>query len=162
MALSSSRSINAAPAAVFEALTSKANAEAVAGRVNGSLEAHTTTEENGGLRTSSTFVLPSDRLPDVAKKLMKDGVTLTLEEAWSAPAADGSRTSELVANVKSAPIKVNGGQQLTAAGEGTTLSLTGEVSSSIPFLGGKISKAAEPMMDRLLEVRCQIVEAQLG
>jgi hypothetical protein len=162
MALSSSRSIAAAPEAVFEALTSKSNADAVAARVNGTLEAHETAEDNGGLRTTSTFVLPSDRLPDVAKKFMKDGVTLTLEEAWSAPAADGSRTSELVATVKSAPIKVNGGQQLTADGGSTTLSLTGEVSSSIPFLGGKISKAAEPMMDRLLEVRCQIVEAQLS
>jgi hypothetical protein len=162
MALSSTRSIAAAPQAVFEALTSEANAKAVADRVNGSLESHEASEENGGLRTTSTFVLPSDRLPDVAKKLMKDGVTLTLEEVWSAPNADGSRTSNLVANVKSAPIKVNGGQQLTADGAGTTLALTGEVSSSIPFLGGKISKAAEPMMDRLLEVRCQIVEAQLG
>lgn len=162
MALSSSRSIAAAPQAVFEALTSQANAQAVAERVNGSMQSHETQEDNGGLRTTTSFVLPSDRLPDVAKKVMKDGVTLTLEEVWSAPAADGSRTSSLVANVKSAPIKVTGGQELNAEGEGANLSLSGEVSSSIPFLGGKISKAAEPMMDRLLEVRCQIVESQLA
>lgn len=162
MALSSSRSLAAAPAAVFDALTSRENAQAVADRVGGSLTGHEVTEENGAVRTRTEFVLPADRLPDVVKKLMKDGVALTLEEAWSAAAADGSRTSSLVANVKSAPIKVTGGQQLTAADAGSVLALTGEVSSSIPFLGGRISKAAEPMMDRLLEVRCQIVESQLS
>lgn len=162
MALSSSRSVAASPEAVFEALTSQQNAQAVADRVGGSLLEHTITNEGAGRRTVSSFSLPADRLPDVVAKMMGNGVTITLDENWGAPAADGARTSTINANVKGAPVKVQGSESLTAAGEGTTLSLTGEVSSSIPFLGGKISKAAEPFVDRLLAVRCQAAEAQLS
>lgn len=162
MALSSSRSLAAAPEAVFEALTSQANAQAVADRVGGELLEHTITDEGAARRTVSAFTLPADRLPDVVKKVMGNGVTITLEEAWSAPTADGSRQSSISANVKGAPVKVQGTEELLAGGEGCTLTLTGEVSSSIPFLGGKISKAAEPFVDRLLAVRCQAVESQLG
>lgn len=162
MALSSSRSVAASPEAVFEALTSQQNAQAVADRVGGSLLEHTITSEGAGRRTVSSFSLPAERLPDVVAKMMGNGVTVTLDENWGAPGADGSRTSTISAHVKGAPVKVQGSETLVAAGEGTTLSLTGEVSSSIPFLGGKISKAAEPFVDRLLAVRCQAAEAQLS
>jgi len=158
MALSSSRSLSVAPQAAFDALISRENAQAVADRVGGGLESHEVTETASGTRTVTAFTLPADRLPDMVAKLMSNGVTVTLEESWSAPAADGARTSTITANVKGAPIKVSGTESLVAEGTGTVLSLQGEVSSSIPFLGGKISKAAEPFLDRLLAVRCQAIE----
>lgn len=157
MALSSSRPIAAAPQAVYEALTSQANAQAVADRVGGSLVEHRI-EGDDARTTTTVFTVPADRLPDIAKKLLGDELTMTLTEAWSAAGADGSRTSTIDAAVKGVPVKVNGSETLSAEGTGSLLSLNGEVSSSIPFLGGKISKAAEPMLDRLLAVRCEAVE----
>lgn len=162
MALSSSRSLDAAPQQVFEALTSQANAQAVADRVGGGLLEHTITDSGDARTTVTVFSLPSDRLPDVVAKMMSNGVVITLEEGWGAAAADGSRVSTVNATVKGVPVKVSGQETLAAEGTGTVLTLAGEVTSSIPFLGGKISKAAEPMVDRLLAVRCQAAEAQLS
>jgi len=162
MALSSSQTVAAAPQAVFEALTSRECAEGVAARVGGSLQDHQVTDDGDARTTVTTYALPADRLPDMVAKVLGKGLIIALTEAWGAPAADGSRTSTLAADVKSAPVKVSGTETLAPQGEGSLLSMSGEVKSSIPFLGGKISQAAEPFVDRLLAVRCQIVESQLS
>ncbi len=159
MALSSSRSLAASPEAAFAALISQENAQAVADRVGGGLESHEVTTQGESTTTVTVFTLPSDRLPEIVAKLMSNGVAVTLEETWGPAAADGARTSTIAASVKGAPVKVSGAETLSADGAGSVLSLEGEVTSSIPFLGGKISKAAEPFLDRLLAVRCQAIEA---
>ncbi|RII41965.1 DUF2505 domain-containing protein [Galactobacter valiniphilus] len=159
MALSSSRSLDASPEAAFAALISQENAQAVADRVGGGLESHEVTTQGESTTTVTVFTLPSDRLPEIVAKLMSNGVAVTLEETWGPAAADGARTSTISASVKGAPVKVSGSETLSADGTGSVLALEGEVSSSIPFLGGKISKAAEPFLDRLLAVRCQAIEA---
>jgi hypothetical protein len=60
--------------------------------------------------------------------------------------------------VAGVPLNVSAVQRLIAQGTDTVVDLQGNVTSSIPFLGGKIAGAAEPMIGKALNV--QAVEAR--
>ena len=109
--------------------------------------------------TSAAFVLtavrtlPTDRLPEMAKKFVGSSLTVTQTENWAAPAADGSREASVDLSVGGVPLKVSAIQRLVAVAEGTRVDVDGSVSSSIPFLGDKIAKSAEPMIGKALTIQ---------
>ncbi|MCC9175180.1 MULTISPECIES: DUF2505 domain-containing protein [Arthrobacter] len=109
--------------------------------------------------TAGAFVLtavrtmPTDRLPDMAKKFVGATLTVTQKEQWAAPAADGSREAAVELSVGGVPLKVNAVQRLVSTPEGTRVDVDGKVASSIPFLGDKIAKAAEPMIGKALTIQ---------
>jgi hypothetical protein len=53
-------------------------------------------------------------------------------------------------------------QQLVADGTSTRVELQGEVSSGIPFLGGKIASAAEPVLAKALNLQASQAEAWIA
>ncbi|MBP3037137.1 DUF2505 domain-containing protein [Arthrobacter sp. zg-ZUI100] len=109
--------------------------------------------------TTAAFVLtavrtlPTDRLPEMAKKFVGSSLTVTQTENWAAPAADGSREASVDLSVGGVPLKVSAMQRLVAVAEGTRVDVDGSVSSSIPFLGDKIAKSAEPMIGKALTIQ---------
>ncbi|MBP3043981.1 DUF2505 domain-containing protein [Arthrobacter jiangjiafuii] len=109
--------------------------------------------------TAAAFVLtavrtlPTDRLPEMAKKFVGSSLTVTQTENWAAPAADGSREASVDLSVGGVPLKVSATQRLVAVAEGTRVDVDGSVSSSIPFLGDKIAKSAEPMIGKALTIQ---------
>src|SRR6476659_6500885 len=49
----------------------------------------------GAFSTTSVRTLPTTRLPEIARKFVGDSLTVTQLETWEAPAADGSRQSNI-------------------------------------------------------------------
>ncbi|MCY1456372.1 hypothetical protein D9M71_735900 [compost metagenome] len=84
---------------------------------------------------------------------MGQSVEVTQVEAWSAPAADGSREATLKVTVGSLPVSVSGTESLRATEAGSALGVEATVSSSIPFVGGKIASAAEPFISKALSLQ---------
>jgi hypothetical protein len=82
-------------------------------------------------------------------------------ENWEAPAADGSRQSSISLKIAGAPVDVTAVQRLVAADGGTRVELEGAVKSSVPFLGGKIADAAEPMVAKALNLQAKQAQAWL-
>jgi len=58
-------------------------------------------------------------------------------------------------------VDVTAVQRLVAEASGTRVELEGEVKSSVPFLGGKIADAAEPMVAKALNLQAQQAQAWL-
>ncbi|WP_284974431.1 DUF2505 domain-containing protein [Arthrobacter sp. efr-133-TYG-104] len=115
----------------------------------------------GPFSTTTVRTLPTTRLPEMARKFVGETLTVTQNEQWEAPAADGSRSSNIALKVSGAPLDVKAVQRLVADGTGTRIELEGTVSSSVPFLGGKIADAAEPMVGKALNIQSQQAEAWL-
>jgi hypothetical protein len=86
---------------------------------------------------------------------------VTQVENWDAPAADGSRQSNISLKIAGAPLDVTAVQRLVADGGSTRVELEGSVTSSVPFLGGKIAEAAEPMVGKALNIQSQQAQAWL-
>lgn len=105
--------------------------------------------ETAGDRTTITSerVLPTDDLPDIAKSFVGPTLTVAEVQAWGPAAADGSRTAQLSVHLKGAPMTLNGTVRLSPNGSGSVQELEGELKVSVPFIGGKLEKAAsEPLM----------------
>ena len=56
---------------------------------------------------------------------------------------------------------MNAVQRLVSEGGSTRVELEGDVTSSVPFLGGKIADAAEPMVGKALNLQSQQAQAWL-
>ncbi|MBT8161150.1 MULTISPECIES: DUF2505 domain-containing protein [Arthrobacter] len=130
--------------------------------VGGTLESFTIDGDVAGAFTTTTVrTLPTTRLPEIARKFVGESLTVTQTEKWDAPTADGSRTSHIALKVSGAPLDVTAVQRLVAEDGNTRVELEGTVSSSVPFLGGKIADAAEPMVGKALKIQAQQAESWL-
>ena len=52
-------------------------------------------------------------------------------------------------------------QKLVVSGDSTVVELSGEVKSSVPFLGAKIASAAEPVIGRALNLQATLAQEWL-
>ena len=130
--------------------------------VGGSLESFTVDGDvAGSFSATSVRTLPTTRLPEFARKFVGEHLKVTQVENWEAPAADGSRQSNISLKVAGAPLDVNAVQRLVADGGSTRIELEGTVTSSVPFLGGKIADAAEPMVGKALNIQSTQAQAWL-
>lgn len=100
--------------------------------------------EDGGATVVSRRTMPTANLPDFVRSLV--GSTLQLHETqrWHPPSADGTRTGAIEVEIHGAPVRFSGALALAADGGGTHWPIEGEIKASVPFIGGRIERAAEP------------------
>src|SRR5699024_12252839 len=92
------------------------------------------------------------RLPSAIQRFAKGRIQINQDEAWSAAAEDGSRDANVTIKVPVAKATATATIKLSATedGTGTVVQTEGSVKSSIPLLGSKIARKAEPQVDKLL------------
>jgi hypothetical protein len=163
MALSASTTLPYSVAQVTDTFTSEAFLRHISELVGGTLvSADLDGSVDGAFNLTVVRKLPTTRLPEIARKVVGESLTVTQTERWQAPAADGSRTADLEVKVAGAPVEAKAVQQLVADGSSTRVELQGEVSSGIPFLGGKIASAAEPVLAKALNLQATQAEAWIA
>lgn len=154
MALNASTDLSYSPDEVLATLTDRGFAEHITAIVGGTLKEFTLTGDTAGAFELRTVrAVPTDRAPEMARKFVGATVDVTQKENWSAPAADGSRSAQVAITVAGIPVNVAATERVEAATSGSRLTLDGQVSSSIPFLGGKIASAAEPFIGKALKLQ---------
>ncbi|MDP5227305.1 MULTISPECIES: DUF2505 domain-containing protein [Arthrobacter] len=130
--------------------------------VGGSLEEFTVDGDTSAAFTATVVrTVPTTRLPDIARKVVGETLTVTQREAWTAPETDGSRQADIQVSIAGAPVSAKAVQKLVSVDGQTRIDVEGEVTSSIPFLGGKIAGAAEPMVGKALNLQAQQVQSWL-
>ena len=68
----------------------------------------------GAFSATSVRTLPTTRLPEIARKFVGEHLKVTQVESWDAPAADGSRQSNISLKIAGAPVDVNAVQRLVS------------------------------------------------
>ena len=160
MSIRETTTISASPQKVVEAYASEGFARHVSQKAKVQFESLTVEGDPAGPFTVTTVrTVGGDRIPDVARKFVKNGVRLTQKDVYAAPAQDGSRSVETSVEVSGIPVSATAAQQLRAEGERTVVDLTGEVTASIPLVGKKISAAVEPYIGKALGLQAREVEA---
>lgn len=163
MALSASTTLPYSVAQVTDTFTSEAFLRHISELVGGNLVSVALDGSvEGPFNLTVVRKLPTTRLPEIARKLVGESLTVTQTERWQAPAADGSRTADVEIKVAGAPVDAKAVQKLVAEGSSTRVDLEGEVNSGIPFLGGKIASAAEPMLAKALNLQAAQAEAWIA
>ncbi|WP_205759957.1 DUF2505 family protein [Arthrobacter sp. PAMC25564] len=130
--------------------------------VGGTLESFAVDGDTAGAFSTTTVrTIPTTRMPEIARKFVGESLKVTQLETWDAPAADGSRQSKISLKIGGAPLDVSAVQRLVSDGGSTRIELEGTVTSSVPFLGGKIADAAEPMVGKALNIQSTQAQAWL-
>lgn len=100
--------------------------------------------EDGSAVVINRRTMPTDHLPDFVRSLVGSTIQLHETQRWAAPSADGSRTGSIEVEIHGAPVRFRGSVALAADGAGTHWPIEGEIKASMPLIGGKIEKAAQP------------------
>lgn len=163
MALNASTQIGHPAQQVIATLSDRGFADHLTKVANGTLTEFTVDGDIAGAFTLTTVrSVPTDRVPDIARKFVGSSIEVTQVEKWSAPDAAGSRTATVQITVGGVPVTVNGTEQLTGQGEVSELAVDAKVFSSIPFIGGKLASAAEPYIGKALNLQAAQVNAWLS
>ena len=150
MHVSSSHTYAAPPDVVFEMMTDPdvlvAKYEALGHRnvvITGS-------EADGdGLTVGSRRDVPMD-VPGFAKRFLSPMNTVEQTDRWAAPGADGSRAGTWEVSARGVPVTVGGTLRIVPGDDGTIVEVAGEVSSSIPLVGGKLADFVGGDVERTL------------
>lgn len=101
--------------------------------------------------------LPTDRIPDIAKKFVGATITVIQTETWHRPAADGSRTADVRGEIRGTPASFTGKAALTPSGAQTVQTADLDVKVAVPLVGKKI----EPYIAQAIEASL-VKEQELG
>jgi len=109
--------------------------------------AHTVLVEgdaSGAFTVTSSRTMPTDDFPDVARKFVGSTVTIRQVDDWQEAGPDGAREGSISVEIVGAPLKMTGGQWLRPDSGDTVQTVDGDLKASIPLVGSKLEKAAEP------------------
>ena len=143
---------SASPDAVFAVLSDATFQEAKCAAT--AAIKHQASVKTVGDRTVITTqrTLPSDGLPDFAKSMVGDTLTVLETQEWGPASADGSREGTVEMAVSGAPLALRGTLSLRPGGAGTIETLDSELKAKVPLIGGKIEKAAAPPIEAAISV----------
>jgi hypothetical protein len=100
--------------------------------------------EDGGVTVTSRRELPTDRVPDFVRSFVGSTIKVEQVEEWEAVEADGVRNGSLVADVSGMPVRFTARLSLVKHDQGTLEVIQGDLKASVPLIGGKVERAAEP------------------
>ena len=113
-----------------------------------------------GLRTMVRRVMPTDRLPDFARKLTGERITLVETTVWQPDAdAAGARHGEIRLSVDGAPVSAVSATVIRPDGTGAVEVVTGQVTAKVPLVGGRIEKAVLPGLEAVLDAQVDAYRA---
>jgi hypothetical protein len=151
------------PATVFAMLTDKTFQERKLERTGAlSWEVRIAEEPGAGVAVTSSRAMPTDQVPDAFRAMIGPRLTIGQTETWAAAGPDGARTGRLEVAVDGAPIKLTGTLSLTPSGAGTLEVVDGDLNARIPFVGGRVEKAAEPAIRAAIDAEERIGHAWLA
>lgn len=105
----------------------------------------------GAFTVRTELVMPTDKVPDIARRFVGSSVTIRETQTWSAPEPDGSRSGTMDLEVVGTPAGMKGSVRLTPTGEMTSsVDIDGDLVAKVPLLGPRLEKAAVPYVSTVL------------
>jgi len=152
----------AAPEAVFAMLTDEAFLTQVCVATGAVRHEVGVVVTGGGARVTTRRDLPTDQVPDFVRRFVGETLTVVRVDTWAAAGADGSRRGEMAVEIAGAPVRLTGTLSLTPDGAATVEDVDGDLKASVPLVGGKVEKAAEPAIRSGLRKEEQLGKAWLA
>lgn len=100
-------------------------------------------------------------LPSAARGFVGGDLVFERTEVWRAVSED-DHTGSVRVTIASVPGQLTGALRLVAAGEGSRLTLAGEVKVGIPLLGGKLEELVASQVSKLLDRESEFTAAWLA
>lgn len=163
MAVSAEQTVNAPVEKVTETFVDEAFNRHVTERGGATLSSLVVDGDTAGAFTvTSVRTMGAEKLPDMAKKFIKDGLSITQVDSWDAPEADGSRNIRTQITVGGLPASGEGTQRLQAQGCQTAVAVNMSLTVKIPLVGSKLASTAEPYVGKALSLQAREADAWIA
>lgn len=155
------------PDVVFAMMTDRAFQErkcAATGSVVYEVEVHA--PEDGSARITTHRTLPTDEIPEFVRRLVGGTVRVVEHGHWQQTDGSGLRRGTIEVAISGSPVMLRGRIGLQWSGDRTVYHVAGELKASVPLIGGRIERAAEPAIRAGIRVEertgRQWLEGELG
>lgn len=118
-----------------------------------------------GFRVATRRAFPTATLPDFARHLVGDTITVGQTDTWEAPGADGVRHGVTAVELGRLPVRISATATLAAdaADPGRTVqSVAVDIVASVPFIGAKVERAAAPVVTDALRHQARVAAERLA
>jgi len=119
-------------------------------------------DASGAFTVSTVRTMPTDAFPDVARTFVGDTVDIRQVDSWKAPSADGTRAGTITVEIAGAPLRLKGALALAGDARSTVETIHGDLKASVPIIGGKLERAAEPALQAAIRKEEQVGTEWLG
>ncbi|MDO9378627.1 MAG: DUF2505 domain-containing protein [Nocardioidaceae bacterium] len=150
----------ATPEAVFALISDPSFRDEVCTTMGATRHDVDVTSQGGAATITIARTLPAD-LPDMLKKMVGDTVSVDQVEHWDAPDASGDRTGRVAVDIKGQPASMKGATTLAARGDDTVLTVVGDVTVKIPFIGKKVEPEVAKAIVQALRLECREANKKL-
>ena len=110
---------------------------------------------DGTVQVEIVRIVTPEHLPKIARQLISGPVRVTQLERWTRATNFTGWIGRTQVSVPRLPIKLRGIQELRQTPEGLLYSVTGEIGAAIPLLSERLSRAAKPVLERMVARQCQ-------
>lgn len=113
-------------------------------------------QEADSLTVVTRRQMPTTQLPDAFRSLVGQHVDLVETTRWGPADSDGTREGALQLDVEGTPLSMVGGIHLRPTEDGTTYTVDGDLRAHVPLIGGRIERAAAPMVAHALQIEQEV------
>jgi hypothetical protein len=138
MELKLSASYDATPEEVFAIVTDATFREQACEKTKALSYDVKVSESGGDTVVRVQRELPSDNVPDIARKFVGQTLTVVQTETWHPAKADGSRNADVKGEIANTPVTLKGTATISSDGAQTVQAITLDVKVAIPLIGRKI------------------------
>jgi uncharacterized protein DUF2505 len=147
MDLKLSATYDASPAEVFAIISDPSFRETACEQTHALSYDVSVTDDGPDVVIRVAREMPTDQVPDFAKKFVGSTITVIQTETWHPAAGDGSRTADVQGEIKGTPAAFTGTASITGKPGDTVQSVDLDVKVSVPLIGKKI----EPFIAKAIE-----------
>jgi hypothetical protein len=115
-----------------------------------------------GATITTTRKLPADGLPDFVRTFVGETLDVMRVDHWGPLEDDGSRRGTIVVEIHGTPVRLSGTMVMRGQGSGTVEDVEGDLKASVPLVGGKIERAAEPAVRAAVSKEQEVGTEWLG
>lgn len=138
MELKLSASYDATPEEVFAIVTDATFREQACEKTKALSYDVKVTESGGDTVVRVQREMPSDDVPDIARKFVGQTLTVVQTETWHPAGADGTRHADVKGEVTGTPVTLKGTAKIESVGKQTVQAIELDVKVSVPLIGKKI------------------------
>ena len=137
MELKLSASYDATPEEVFAIVTDATFREQACEKTKALSYDVQVTESGGDTIVRVSREMPSNDVPDIARKFVGQTLTVVQTETWHAAAADGSRRADVVGEISNTPVTLKGTASISGGGQAVQ-AIDLDVKVAVPLIGKKM------------------------
>ncbi|MEP7160256.1 MAG: DUF2505 domain-containing protein [Dermatophilaceae bacterium] len=99
----------------------------------------------------TTRIVATSSFPDFVRNLVGDVLEIEQRTVWGPAEARGHRRGEVTVRIDGTPLRLSAVAAMEPDAEGTLVTYDGKLTAAVPFIGGRIEKAAAPVIRSALE-----------